>query len=68
MKRRNKKELLVCNSFFSAVAVEGTLSRLLQWCFYRAQHILNEDAVAGGGVAYHNVRDGANQLAVLDDR
>ena len=34
----------------------------------RIQHILNEDAVAGGWVIHKNVSDGADQLAVLNDR
>ena len=30
-----------------------------------AQHILNKDAVAAGGVRDHHVGDGADKLAVL---
>ena len=33
----------------------------------RLQHILNENSISRGGIAYHHVRDGADQLAVLDD-
>ena len=31
------------------------------------QHILNENAVARGGIVDHNVRHRAHKLAVLDD-
>ena len=34
----------------------------------RREHILDEYSVAGCGVVDHNVRDGADELAVLDDR
>ena len=33
----------------------------------RVEHILNENAVARGGVADEDVGDGADELSVLDD-
>ena len=34
----------------------------------RIQHILNEDTIAGGGVIHQDVGDGADDMAVLDNR
>ena len=34
----------------------------------RIQHILDKDAVAHGGIVYEDMGDGADELAVLDDR
>ena len=34
----------------------------------RREHILDKYSVAGCRAVYHNVRDGSDELAVLDDR
>ncbi len=33
----------------------------------RIQHIIDEDAVAGGGVIHQHMGDSPNEFAVLDD-
>jgi len=40
---------------------------LRQGSLRRAEHILNENAVAGGGIVDEHVRDRADRLAVLND-
>ena len=44
------------------------LRRLLHRHLCRIKHILNENAVAGSRVVYHNVSHRADELAVLNDR
>ena len=42
-------------------------SCLQQRSSHVSKHILNENAIACGGVADHHVGDGTDELAVLDD-
>ena len=43
------------------------LRRSLLWHLRRVQHILNENSVPRCRIVYHNVRDRADELAVLDN-
>ena len=43
------------------------LRRSLHRHLRRIQHIFNKNAVARGGVVYHDVGDCADELAVLDN-
>ena len=53
-------------SYCSVDVITDTRTPAFLCC--RVQHILNKDAISGGGVVHKDMGDGADELAVLNDR